>query len=105
LIVKFEPATAARSDAWLRFDNEEQGRNGSISGRDDGISQIVQPKALEYDIKSKPVKVVHLSMCRVFVSTNGHPLDKTVRDANLFCWFRHLERVSFFIPQKARFNG
>lgn len=53
-------------------------------------------------IKSKPVEVIHLSMCRVFVSTNGHPLDKTVRDANLFCWFRHLERVSFFIPAESR---
>jgi len=52
-------------------------------------------------IKSKPVEVIHLSMCRVFVSTNGHPLDKTVRDANLFCWFRHLERVSFFVPAES----
>ena len=40
-------------------------------------------------------------MCRVFVSINGHPLDKTDRDANLFCWFRHLERVSFFVPAES----
>jgi hypothetical protein len=40
-------------------------------------------------------------MYRVFVSINGHPLDKTVRDANLFCWFRHLERVSFFVPAES----
>ena len=40
-------------------------------------------------------------MCRVFVSTNGHPLDKTVSDANLFCRFRHLERVSFFVPAES----
>jgi len=52
-------------------------------------------------IKSKPVEVIHLRMCRVFVSINGHPLDKTVRDANLFCWFRHLERVSFFVPAES----
>ena len=52
-------------------------------------------------IKSKPVEVIHLRMCRVFVSANGHPLDKTVRDANLFCWFRHLERVSFFVPAES----
>ncbi len=35
------------------------------------------------------------------MSINGHPLDKTVRDANLFCWFRHLERVSFFVPAES----
>lgn len=52
-------------------------------------------------IRSKLVEVVRLGMCRVFVSTSGHPLDKTVRDANLFCWLRHLERVSFFVSQKA----
>ena|SRR3990167_11406214 len=52
-------------------------------------------------IKSKPAEVIHLRMCRVFVSTNGHPLDKTVRDANLFCWFRHLERVSFFVSAES----
>lgn len=32
------------------------------------------------------------------MSINGYPLDKTVSDTNLFCWFRYLERVSFFVP-------
>ena len=35
---RFGPATAARSDAWLRFDSEEQGRKVYFYERDDGIS-------------------------------------------------------------------
>lgn len=46
--------------------------------------------------KSKPVEAIHLE-CVEFVSKNGHPFNKQLGH-NLFCWFRHLERVSFFIP-------
>ena len=38
-------------------------------------------------------------VCIVLI--NEHPFDKTVRDANLFCWFRRLERVSFFVPAES----
>ena len=29
------------------------------------------------------------------------PTRQNSRDANLFCWFRHLERVSFFVPAES----